>query len=329
LVAMKKLPFFLPFGGCRGRCVYCQQETITGTVRAPSPQEVRGVLLGLSEPREVCYFGGSFCRFEKDLVKSYLDAVAECAPRGSRIRFSTYPGDLRRADLRNMVLSYPISCIELGIPSLDPEVLEACARDADPAAILEDVAVLASECAPLAVQMMIGLPKQSVEGSLEGLRRLADIKGPVSWELRLYPCLVLGGTELESMMERGDYKPLSVEEAAIWGGKFITEASDLGFIHIRVGLQESDLLRESVKGGPHSAALGELILADSYARKLARNSRRGPWIIPLRHISKFKGHGSFGLKRLAHYSGLALSEAERALDTFTEAPRRTPGQTIS
>ena len=56
---MKKLPFFLPFGGCRGRCVYCSQATITGVEEMPSPEYVSSVLKELDGPREVCFFGGS------------------------------------------------------------------------------------------------------------------------------------------------------------------------------------------------------------------------------------------------------------------------------
>ena len=97
---LRKLPFFLPFGGCRGRCVYCHQQTITGVLQVPPPAYVRAVLSRLTEPREVCYFGGSFCRFGRETVKAYLDAVVECAPDGSRIRFSTYPSDLRDNGLR-------------------------------------------------------------------------------------------------------------------------------------------------------------------------------------------------------------------------------------
>ena len=70
--AMKKQPFFLPFGGCRGRCVFCNQRAITGVDEVPSPQFVSSILKNLTEPVEVCYFGGSFCRFTFEKIKEYL-----------------------------------------------------------------------------------------------------------------------------------------------------------------------------------------------------------------------------------------------------------------
>ena len=88
---LKKLPFFLPLAGCRGQCVYCDQRAITGVRAVPSPADVREALRGLAGPREICYFGGSFCRFAPQLIKEYLDCVTEHAPAGSTVRFSTYP----------------------------------------------------------------------------------------------------------------------------------------------------------------------------------------------------------------------------------------------
>lgn len=316
---MSKLPFFLPFAGCNGRCVYCNQQTITGISEIPAPEAVCSVLKELKEPREICFFGGSFCRFPHEKIKSYLDSVVKYAPSGSRIRFSTYPGDLREPALRKLLSAYPIACIELGIPSLDPDVLSACRREADPGAIIEDIITLRDESFPIAVQMMIGLPQQTAENSINDLRKLAELKGPLSWYLRLYPCLVLEGTELDYMMKCGTYKPLSLINAVEWGGRFLDTAISLGFRPIRVGLQESELLASQVRGGPHHPALGEMIAAEALVLKLLRNSWTGPWTVPIEHISKFTGHGCFGLHRLAEHSGTTLEKASGMLNFFPPA----------
>lgn len=316
---MKKLPFFLPFGGCRGRCVYCSQSTITGAADLISPELVSSVLMDLDEPREVCFFGGSFCRFGFSKVKEYLDSVVKYAPEGSRIRFSTYPGDLSNKSMRDLINTYPIACIELGIPSLDPDVLSLCKREADPEAILNDIKNIMHDSLPLGVQMMIGLPGQTKESSLADLKKLAEIKGPISWDLRLYPCLVLEGTELEKMMNSGSYHPINLEQAVKWGGIFIDRAVSLGFNPIRIGLQESELLASKVRGGPHHAALGEMIASESLVRKLTRNSMTGPWIVPDEHISKFTGHGCFGLQRLAELNGTTVNAVSEKLSFFPRA----------
>ncbi len=311
MAVLKKLPFFLPLAGCRGRCVYCDQRLITGERSVPSPDDVRAALRKLTEPREICYFGGSFCRFPHPLIKEYLDCVRECAPAGSRVRFSTYPGDLRDDALRALVKEYPVSRIELGIPSLDPAVLSACRREAVPEKIFEDIKTLKAEGLPIGVQMMIGLPGQGRESSLADLRALSALKGGDLWELRLYPCLVIEGTELALMYESGEYRPLTVEEAVLWGGEFIDDALSFGFVPIRIGLQESASLAAGAVAGPHHPALGELILAEAASRRLVREKPEGPWTVPKSEISRFTGHGRFGIKRLASRTGISLKEASR------------------
>lgn len=316
---MKKLPFFLPFGGCTGRCVYCNQQVITGVSEMPTPETVALTLAAESEPREVCFFGGSFCRFDFASIKDYLQAVKDFAPQGSRIRFSTYPGDLKDKKLRELISAYSIACIELGIPSLDPAVLRACRREADRGAILTDLAKLREDSFPIGVQVMIGLPSQTIASSIRDIETLACSKGMQDWDLRIYPALVLEGTELHNMMSRGEYKPLSIEETIVWGGKLLDIAETLGFRPIRVGLQESASLAAQVRGGPHHPALGELIAADALARKLIRDNPHGPWTIPSSHISKLTGHGALGMKRLAFYSGLHYDTVKRLVLRLSEA----------
>jgi len=313
---MKKLPFFLPFGGCRGRCVYCSQQTITGVAEVPAPEYVREVLSKLDTPREVCFFGGSFCRFQFETVKAYLDAVSECAPHGSRIRFSTYPGDLDDPKMFELVASHNIACIEFGVQSLDPNVLASCRREADPEEILKSIAALRDASLPVGVQLMIGLPGQTKESSLCDITAIAKVKGELGWDLRLYPCLVIAGTELEFMMQRGEFKPLSLSEAVEWGGEFIDLATQLGFNPIRVGLQESELLASQVRGGPHHPALGEMIASYSLVQKLMRASKNGPWLVPSSEISKFTGHDDFGLGLLAENAGIKTAEAKELIKFF-------------
>lgn len=320
---MKKLPFFLPFGGCAGRCVYCHQETITGVSRLISPNDVAHRLALEDEPAEVCFFGGSFCRLGHDTVRAYLNAVKDSAPAGSRVRFSTYPGDLKNQELRALISRYSIACIELGIPSLDPVVLRTCKREADPETILADLRILRDEGFPLGVQIMIGLPSQTPKSSIKDIKTLAAAKCEQDWDLRVYPALVLEGTELLRMASDGGYKPLTIAEAVEWSGLLLDTATALGFRPIRVGLQESDSLAAHVRGGPHHPALGELAAAEAAARKLTRENPNGPWTVPFSHISKLTGHGGFGMERLAFYSRRDKSEIPGLIIYFPDTKTQT------
>ena len=313
---MKKHPFFLPFAGCKNRCVYCNQRTITGVNKIPSPQDVIEELKVLKEAVEVCFFGGSFCRLGIETIKDYLDAVVNHAPSGSRIRFSTYPNDLNDKKLRDTVLSYPIACIELGVQSLDSEVLSLCHRDIDPSEVLDSLAELREENIPLAVQLMIGLPGQTESSSMSDICKLAKIKGAAEWQIRIYPCLVMENTELYTMMQENKYTPLSLNEAIRWGGKLIDKATSFGFTLIKAGVQETEELALQVRGGPHHPALGELMIGESFVYRLIRLNPNGPWVIPAIHMSKLIGHNQYGLKRLAELSDMSGEEIREKLSFF-------------
>jgi len=305
---MNKLPFFLPFAACPGRCVYCNQNKITGQEKIPSPSFVRSVLEQQQEAKEVCFFGGSFLRFPFETVKTYLDTVKEFAPKGSSVRFSTYPNDLDDENICGLLKNYSISRIELGIQSLDKTVLKNCKRDLDPALILKSVAHAAHHGFPLGMQLMIGLPGQTEESSLDDLNKLAKIKAGAVWDLRIYPCLVIEDTELAQMYKEGSYKPLSVEQAVYTSGKLLVEAEKLGFNVIRIGLQESGSLADSVIAGPHHPALGELAMSYALVNKLTKLKPNGPWQLQKKELSKFSGHNEFGYKLLAEATKKSLDE---------------------
>ncbi|MDO4218911.1 MAG: radical SAM protein [Synergistaceae bacterium] len=313
IVEVKKIPkktFFLPFAACRGKCVYCNQNAITGVQEIISLDKVANELSFLETPHEVCFFGGSFCRFPKETVFAYLDAVKDCAPDGSTIRFSTYPCDLDEESFRHRIKTYPLSCVEFGIQSMDETTLAVTRRVQDPTTILKSLEVLKSEKIPLGVQLMAGLPGQTKESSLADLEKLAKVKGNELWDLRLYPCLVISGTVLEKMYNVSSYTPLSLEQAIDWGADFLNRALELGFNPIRIGLQETDSLATSVIAGPHHPALGELIEGIALARRLARLNKV-KWIVHKKDISKLTGHDNFGFKELARLTMQSLENTKK------------------
>ena len=314
----RRIAFFIPLLGCGRRCVYCDQNAITrgAAACAVTPDMVREVLAGQDSPVELCYFGGSFARAPRALMADFLDAVRS-APSGSAITFSSYPGDFDGRyglDTIAALKKYPIATIELGIPSMDSAILETCGRGCDAEAIKFAVTRLRDNGFHLGVQMMIGLPGQTVDSVASDMAALALLMPDgEKWDFRLYPCLVLEGTELETMYRRGEYRPLELDEAARMSGKLILEAERLGFNVIRVGLPESPSLRKSVLAGPYHPAFGELALSEKTALSLFAQNFKGPWTIETKKISHLTGHGARGIKRLAELAGMSEKEARDLL----------------
>ncbi|MDL2264396.1 radical SAM protein [Synergistaceae bacterium OttesenSCG-928-I11] len=314
----KRIAHFLPFLGCARRCVYCDQRSITGVgdVAFVSPEEIARALSTEPEPVELCFFGGSFASLPREQMVKYLDAVYT-APAGSIVTFSSYPGDFdgtRGQALVETLARYPIGTIELGVPSLDRHVLRACARDDDPVAVLRAIEMLRDAGFHLGVQLMTGLPGQSGESTLRDLDAIAHLMpSGAAWHLRVYPCLVLAGTELEARHRTGVYEPQSLEEAVRSAGAILLRACERGFLPIRVGLLEGGSLRNSVVAGPYHPAFGELARSEMTARALVAENPNGPWRIPKNKISQLTGHNKRGIRRMAELSGIPANQVEAAI----------------
>ena len=316
----RRIAFFAPHMGCGRRCVYCDQNAITRDAGGcVTPEAVADVASAQKSPVEFCFFGGSFARVGTPRMRAFLDAVCG-APEGSAVIFSSYPGDFDGdAGLETMrvLKDYPIATIELGIPTLDPIVLKTCRRDDDPAAITRAVARVRDNGFHLGVQMMIGLPRQTTESVTRDASTLASMMpAGEAWHFRLYPCLVLRGTELESMFRRGEYEPLSLEDGIRAAGAVIFEAERLGFNVIRVGLLESESLKKSVVAGPYHPAFGELAMSEKRALFLISENPGGPWTIERQSLSHLTGHDGRGLRRLAELSGISEREARDRLSVL-------------
>ncbi|MDE5936573.1 MAG: radical SAM protein, partial [Ruminococcus sp.] len=60
------ISIFVPHKGCPHTCSFCNQHTISGTQKAPTADEVRGICrkalkeVKLPENTEIAFFGGSF-----------------------------------------------------------------------------------------------------------------------------------------------------------------------------------------------------------------------------------------------------------------------------
>ena len=78
------IPIFVPELACPNRCVFCNQQSISGCHKQPEPDEVREIILQhlktIPEKGvhiEVGFFGGSFTGIAPELQKRYLAVAKE------------------------------------------------------------------------------------------------------------------------------------------------------------------------------------------------------------------------------------------------------------
>ncbi len=122
--------------------------------------------------------------------------------------------DYGRLKHGNFALELGATRIELGIESVFDDVLDNIDRGHDVAESRKAIQELKDIGFKLNFHYMLGLPGSAPWRDLEGLKKLFDDPGFRPDMLKLYPCMVLKGTELYKQWKSGKYSPLTTAEAA-------------------------------------------------------------------------------------------------------------------
>lgn len=265
---MKKhaiIPIFIPHMGCNNDCVFCNQRKITSKTDPMEPNQVREIVdtwlttLIDVETVEVAFFGGSFTGLPLELQRSYLAIAKEYKADGkiSAIHLSTRPDYIDETILSNLK-NYSVDVIELGVQSFDPEVLKASKRGHSVDDVIRAVNLIKEYEFRLGIQLMIGLPEDTLEKDIYSAETLVSLKPDIA---RLYPTIVIEDTELYQMAVEGSYKPLSNSEA-VHRTKEMYKIIDSARINIiRVGLKSSDLIsgNDGITGDTFHPAFRQLV----------------------------------------------------------------------
>lgn len=84
--------------------------------------------------------------------------------------------------------------------------------------------------------------------------------------VRIYPTVVLAGTELERQYRSGDYVPQTVKQAVDLCSRLAPLFTEAGVRIIRLGLHSSPEVKEKMVAGAFHDSFGELV----YSRMLLR-----------------------------------------------------------
>lgn len=208
---------------------------------------------------EIGFFGGNFTGIEVDLQVRYLESVQPYIEQGRvmGIRLSTRPDYIDKSVLQRLQ-GYRVRAIELGAQSLSDEVLRSAGRGHSAMDTRNAASLIRSEGFELGLQMMIGLPGDTPERSLETAREIVRL-GALS--TRIYPTLVIRDTYLAELWERSEYVPLVLEQAVEQTASIVRIFEDAQVRILRIGLHPSEGLLKGTDllAGPFHPAFGELV----------------------------------------------------------------------
>lgn len=260
------IPIFVPHKGCPHDCIFCNQKKITGQLEEVTAGKVREKIeQNLSTiPKEgshieVAFFGGSFTAIPIDYQNELLAAASSYMEDGriEGIRVSTRPDCINKAIAENLK-KYGVRIVELGVQSMDEDVLKQCNRGHTSEDVVHAVRVLKEYGFIVGIQIMIGLPADSGEKALRTARELISLKPDIA---RIYPALVIKNTYMEEMYLNDEYKPLTLEAAVELSKKLLILLEGNGINVIRIGLQptENILMGKDVVAGPFHPSFRQLV----------------------------------------------------------------------
>ena len=298
------VPIFIPHQGCPYRCVFCNQNEISGAEREEDQDRLESAfntylnsrpLEELPAIREAAFYGGTFTALPAQRQKFLLSSVQGWVDQGyiQSLRLSTHPGAV---DARALALlgKYSVETIELGVQSTHLEVLRQSGRGDTPESLERSVHLIRSQGYQLGLQLMLGLPGDSEEIFQQSVTDTLRFKPDF---VRIYPALVVRGTALHEMYKKGEYIPWSLDRTVNALKKAVKRFEGAGISVIRLGLHPEPSLLANIVDGPHHPALRSLVESrigfDTLSDLLSREEvlpDRVTFKVPLGKVSNYTGH---------------------------------------
>lgn len=313
------IPIFIPELACPHQCVFCDQRKISGQQEIPNiddiNKKIKAYLKTIPEKRsrvEIGFFGGSFTGLPMDQQEMYLKAAAEFV-KGRRvegIRLSTRPDYINR-EILDLLKKNKVITIELGAQSMDPGVLAKSGRDHSVEDIEKASKMIIDDGFELGLQMMIGLPGDTLEKAKHTAKKIVELGAR---NTRIYPTLVIKGTQLEHMYQSGSYKAMRLTEAILWVKDLYLYFEENNINMIRIGLHPSEELspNHSLVAGPYHPSFRELVMTEIWKEHLFEKIEFQPdksimVYVPLEQLNYAIGYKSENVKLLEnHFSSVKI-----------------------
>ena len=230
---------------CPGQCLYCPTYLNTPQSYTPeSPAVLRAkkcdydakqqvklrlrILSDMGHPTdkvELIVMGGTFLAYPKDyqyqFIKDCYDALNDgesatleeakqlnetAKHRCTGLCIETRPDWCQQEEIDRM-LEFGTTRVELGVQTLDDEIYRLVRRGHKVEDVVKATALLREHGFKVYYHWMPGLPGSTPEEDLELSRKLFDDDSFRPDGLKLYPTMVVEGTELEKWYQEGRYQP--------------------------------------------------------------------------------------------------------------------------
>lgn len=280
------IPIFISHQGCPHQCVFCNQDRIAKVVDEVRASDVSKTIDEYLESIknkkatiEVSFFGGTFTAIDVNKQKELLSVARDYKIKGliNKIRLSTRP-DAINSYILDYLKEYKVDVIELGVQSLDEEVLRLSGRGHSVLDVVNASKLIKEHGITLGHQIMPGLPGDTFEKDIKTAKESIKMKPDLC---RIYPALVIRDTPMEDMYKDGRFKPYSLEDAVTISREMYKLYKDKNIQIIRMGLQPTESITwgRDIVDGPFHPSFRELVEGSLICENIQNNIEENDNII--------------------------------------------------
>lgn len=303
------IPIFVPHEGCPHNCVFCNQDRITGVddeeVTASSVigtiNDYLETIKNKNATIEISFFGGTFTGIREEKQRELLKVAKEFKEKGliDKIRLSTRP-DYINDYILTYLKEYGVDIIELGVQSLDEEVLKKAGRGHSVLDVINASKLIKEYKFILGHQIMPGLPGDTFERDIQTTRESIKMNPDIC---RIYPSLVIKDTPMERMYINNEYIPYSLEDAVNISKVMYDMYKKHNINVIRIGLQPTESINEGkdIVAGPFHPSFRELVEGSLLSDIILENmtdEKNGVIYINSKDVSKLYANKKLYFNRL-------------------------------
>jgi len=318
------VPIFVPHEGCPHNCVFCNQDRITGVDEVVTAETVRDTINNYLETIknksatiEVSFFGGTFTGIREEKQRELLCVAKSFKDKKliDKIRLSTRP-DYVDDYILTYLKEYGVDIIELGVQSLDDEVLKKAGRGHNALDVIEASKLIKEYKFVLGHQIMPGLPGDSFEKDISTTKASIEMKPDIC---RIYPSLVIKDTPMELMYKSNAYIPYSLEDA-VNISKVMYDMYRKNKINvIRIGLQPTESINEGkdIVAGPFHPSFRELVEGSLMVDIVLENMKeeeKAVIHINSKDLSKLYANKKVYFNRLKEFNKIITVEQDSKID---------------
>ncbi|MDP2973613.1 MAG: tRNA uridine(34) 5-carboxymethylaminomethyl modification radical SAM/GNAT enzyme Elp3, partial [Candidatus Diapherotrites archaeon] len=202
-------------------------------------------------------------------IAAAAEAAESAANRITGITFETRPDFCGKKEVNNM-LSFGGTRCELGVQTIYDSVYKKINRGHTIADVINATRLLKDSAFKVTYHYMPGLPGVSFREDKQALQKIFSCPEFKPDSLKIYPCLVIEGTELFKQWQRGSYEPFSTEKAV----KLLAEAKSFVPRWIRIMRVQRDIPSQFIAAGVQKSNLRQLVQRKAAAEGIECNCIR-------------------------------------------------------